>query len=347
MRLLFLLLALLWMAGCGKQPHAAVDPVSVTADAETEPILPEGDVADDPAIWIDAKNPGKSLIIGTDKKGGGLEVYDLSGKRLQRVDAGKVNNVDLRYGMIVSGRPTDIVAGSDRSDHSLALYAVDPQSRTLYPVAARNIPSLSESYGLCMYRSAESGNYYVFVNSSKGEVRQFELFAQNGKVDARPVRDFSVGSQTEGCVADDESGYLYIGEENVGIWRYGAEPGAGLLRVKIDSTQTGHLVSDVEGLALYTRKDGKGYLIASSQGNDTYTLYDRQSGRYLGAFKIEGGTIDGVTHTDGIDATSVPLGEGYPHGLFVAQDDRDDPSGMQNFKILRMEKVLEQLGLPY
>ncbi len=322
--------------------------LKVTADAETDVIMHEGDVADDPAVWIHPSDPYKSLIIGTHKKGGGLEVYNLEGKRLQTLEDGKFNNVDLRYGMKIGDKRVDIVAASNRSDDTLALYGVDAQKRRLYPIAAKSIPTLAKSYGLCMYYDAKNANYYVFVNSKEGAFVQMQLFANGDKVDAKIVRRFEVGSQTEGCVVDDEEQALYIGEEDVAIWRYDAAFDAPNLRTSIDTTtKTGHLVSDVEGLALYLRDNGEGYLIASSQGNNRYTLYDRKSGNYLGAFEIADGVIDGTNDTDGIEVVASPIGKIYPYGFMVIQDGHDEPSKMQNFKILRIEKVFNALGLDY
>ena len=56
------------------------DPVvSVTAPVDTAPVRHGGDAADDPAIWVDPVEPGKSLIL-SDDKGGGLCVYGLDGR---------------------------------------------------------------------------------------------------------------------------------------------------------------------------------------------------------------------------------------------------------------------------
>src|SRR5215213_11465062 len=102
-----------------------------------------------------------------------------------------------------------------------------------------------------MYHSAVTGRFYIFVNSEAGEVEQWELLATSeSRVDARKVRSFTVGSQTEGCVADDTAGVLYIAEEAVGIWKYGAEPDANTAGTKVDSAGGGHLVADVEGLTI-------------------------------------------------------------------------------------------------
>ena len=72
---------------------------TVQPKVETEPTDSYGDSADDPAIWVDRRDPSRSVVIGTDKKLG-LNVYDLKGKRLQVVPDGRMNNVDLREGFI-------------------------------------------------------------------------------------------------------------------------------------------------------------------------------------------------------------------------------------------------------
>ncbi len=336
--LLSLALALA-LGGCAHHERT----LHVSADAQTEPMATVGDVADDPAIWIHPSDPYQSLIIGTHKKGGGLEVYDLSGKRIQSLPDGRFNNVDLRNNVHIGDQSLSIVAATKRDDDTLALYAIDAQTRQLYPIAERSIETIKENYGLCMYQ--EGDQTYVFVNNKFGTVEQLELFEHEGKVDAKRVRLFEVGSQTEGCVADDELGALYIGEEDVGIWRYDAKADAPAHRVLIDSTgKNGHLVADVEGLALYTMEGGSGYLFASSQGEHAYNVYNRQSGLFLGKFTIDDDVIDGAQETDGLDVTAANIGVLYPYGFLVVQDGHATPSNTQNFKIIRIEKILAPLS---
>ena len=192
-----------------------------------------------------------------------------------------------------------------------------------------------------MYYSAKTGKLYYFVNSKGGAVEQWELFDNGqGRVDGRQVRTFAVGSQTEGCVADDALGRFYIGEEAVGIWRYGAEPGDGDTRTQVDSAgQGGHLASNIEGLALVYGEGSAGYLVASSQGSSTYAIYRRGDNAYVGSFAIgDGNGIDAVSDTDGIDATAASLGPAFPQGLFVAQDGKND-GGNQNFKLVPWQAI--------
>src|SRR5215216_5071181 len=180
---------------------------TVTATVETEPVPHSGDSADDPAIWVHPTDPAQSTIIGTDKHGG-LAVYDLTGTQLQYLPDGDLNNVDLRDGFPLSRHAVTLVTAGNRSNDSLAIYRVDPATRRLESVAARTIRTLP-IYGSCMYHSPVTGRFYTFVNSEAGDVEQWELLATaESRVDARKVRSFTLGSQTEGCVADDTAGVL-------------------------------------------------------------------------------------------------------------------------------------------
>lgn len=314
---------------------------TVTATVETDPIQSGGDAADDPAIWIHPTDPAQSTIIGTDKQGG-LAVYDLSGKQIQFLPDGMMDNVDLRDGFKLGDQTVSIVTASNRKDNSIAIYKVNPQTRKLENAEARKIKHGLTVYGMCMYRSAKTGKFYYFGNSKSGDVEQWELFDNGGKVDAKVVRKFKLGSTVEGCVADDELGHFYIAEEAVGIWKFGAEPDAGDKRTQVAKVGDGNLFADVEGLAIAYGKDGTGYLFASSQGNHSYVVYRREgSNEFVKKFRIgDGDGIDGAEETDGIDVTNANLGPAFPHGVFVAQDGFND-KGKQNFKLVPLQAIVK------
>lgn len=323
----------------------------ISATVETDPVTHSGDAADDAAIWVNQHDRSLSTIIGTDKQGG-LTVYDLSGRQIQYLPAGEANNVDIRDDFPLGGELVSLAVVSGQDTRALGIYKVDPSTRELVDVSAGVSTTLGNNYGLCMYRSAVSGKTYAFVNSERGpeanagEVEQWELFDNGvGKVSGRLVRTFDVGTQTEGCVADDELGHFYIGEEDIGIWKYGVEPDAGAERTRVDSTgSAGHLVADVEGLTISYGPNGTGYLLASSQGNDSFVAYKREgSNDYVKTFKIEPGNgIDGVQETDGIDVTTMDLGSNFPSGVFVAQDGIND-NGYQNFKLVPYQRIFPSL----
>ena len=330
----------------------ATSAVTVSASVETEPVASFGDAADDPAIWIHPDNPELSVIIGSQKQRG-INVYDLAGNLLQSRADGRINNVDVRYGFELDGKSVDVVTGSNRTTDGISVYVVDRATRTLVDVADGIIDTgMADPYGQCMYKSPTSGEIYVYINDTDGLVRQWVLQDNgNGKIGMNKVREFNVGSQTEGCVADDETGDLYVGEENVGIWKYAAEPDGGDARTMVDSVdEAGNLTADVEGLAIYYGENGGGYLVASNQGADSYALYERAGdNEFIGIFHVIGDDatgIDGISETDGLDVNSAYLGPDFPQGVFVAQDGRNiSPAERQNFKLVPWHRISEAMQL--
>ena len=337
------------------------DTRTVTAATETAPVPDACDAADDPAVWVNESDPEASLIVATNKLRG-LVVYGLDGEVVSASDVGRVNNVDLRDGVDVGGEETIVVAATNRTTWTIDVLALDPGTGDLAPLLDAPIsPDFDEDpYGLCLYRSAVDGDLYVFANDQGGAVEQWRLDPGDAGLTGTRVRSWAVGSQTEGCVADDANGWLFIGEEEVGIWRYRAEPGlstaerAAVDRVGVGGPAGGHLASNVEGLSIYAPPGGgpgDGFLVASSQGNHTYVVYDRAPPHaYRGTFRIgEAGAVDGVEDTDGLHVVSAPLGPRYPLGLLVVQDGvnlaPDGEQANQNLKLVSWRDVLDALDL--
>ena len=337
-----LLMSLIAASGLmvGERPHVRV--ASVVTVQPTQETQPHSGDADDAAIWIHPTDPALSVILGTHKTKG-IGVYDLAGNELQFVNQdGGMNNIDLRYNFPLGGASVALVIATNRDSthNTLAIYKINPATRQLENVTTS--PPLQvgigEVYGTCMYHSPFTGKYYGFINGTAGDVEQWELFDNGGgRVTGTRVRSFLVGSQTEGCVADDQLGYFYIGEEAVGIWKYGAEPGDGTARTPVDTTGVGgHITPQVEGLTLYYASADTGYLMASSQGSSEYIVYRREGNNdYLMTFTIVAGNgIDEVTLTDGIDVNNFSLGSLFPQGVFVAHDNTNDGGARNNFKLV-------------
>lgn len=340
-------------AGAPQPLTVAVSPTFpiVHPTIETDPVGSAADAADDPAIWANPANPAASWVIGTDKQGG-LHVYDMQGKSRHFAADGKMNNVDLRTGYRLGGREIVLVTASDRTNKSIAIYSLDTASGTLSNVADGVQPTgLSDPYGQCMYRSKD-GRTYVFISDPDGLVRQWELIpTRAGKVRAKQVRDIKFGSQTEGCVADDESGILYVAEEDIGLWRVTAEPVKNATPIAVDKVADNpKLKDDLEGVGLYDLGGGRGYLVVSSQGNNSYAVYRRDGDNaYLGSFSVIADPakgIDGISETDGLDVSSANLGPGFEQGVMIAQDGRNMlPVENQNFKYVPWSTIARSLNL--
>lgn len=341
-------LALSAMGGCAPQimPEPSPQLAVVTARGETEPVgTQNADAADDPAIWRNAANPKASLIVATDKKAG-LYVYAMDGKVRSFLDAGRVNNVDL---FELPGEGI-IVAASDRNDESqamLALFRLDPQTAILSPIGKVKAGK-GEAYGICLASGKFTGGGPKDITAisvlKNGKIRQMLLTIQGDNVAKGQSRELSVPTQPEGCVADEKSGHLYIGEEDAGIWQFPLNSTAaaeGKIVAAIDNIR---LTADVEGLAII-EQDKARYLIASSQGDNSYALFTLPDMRFAGNFVIgDGPAIGGTSETDGIAVMAGSFGDAYPGGLFVAQDG-DNGTKPQNFKLVSWTDIRAALKL--
>jgi myo-inositol-hexaphosphate 3-phosphohydrolase len=328
----------------------AADPLSVTASAETDPVHSSGDAADDTAIWIHPTDPSLSLVIGTDKAtAGGLNVYDLSGHELHFYQDGRLNNVDVRYNFPLGSQRVSIVGATNRELRQMDFYRVNVPDRSLVKIGSVPVSSaIKTPRGFSFYHSPISGKYYAFV-SDVGHTDQYELSGATGSVTGTLVRQFSLPNPTEGLVADDELGRIYVAEEDDGgIFRYDAEPDGGTSGTWILKTleNGGPIMQDVKGLTLYYGRNGAGYLLAISQGGNSFHVLDRQTNAWLGEFAIVAGNgIDRVTGMDGIDVTNVNLGPRFPQGLFVSQDTTNDGAN-QNHKLVRWNAIASAFSPP-
>jgi 3-phytase len=305
--------------------------------------------ADDPAIWVHPTNPEQSLVMASLKKGG-LEVYDLSGNVVQSIapEGVRYNNVDVAYGFSLADKTVDIVVASDRYKDNLAIFSIDAVTGNLEDITAPNNPLIftpegessneeTTAYGLALYQ--DSSTTYAFVSRREtGDVAQLELRDNGeGQVMYSTVRTFSLptpeggelaDAQIEGMVVDTALGILYLGQENVGVWKVSADPAneepPTLLQAVGDILQ-----ADVEGLTIYYGKDSEGYLLVSSQGNNTFAVFTRTDNTYLGSFQVgDNADIDGSEACDGAQVINIPLGSQFSQGLLVVQDGNNLPEVM-------------------
>lgn len=215
------------------------------------------------------------------------------------------------------------------------------------------LPEDYEPYGSCTYLSAKSNKQYLFVNNKKAKYLQYELFASaNGTLQTTLVRSFIGGSggQVEGCVTDESAGYVFIGEEPSGIWRYDAEPDGSNEGFQFAKVGDNGLQADVEGLTLITAKNGTGgYIVVSSQGISAYLIYERAPPhKYVSTWTVvdnEYKGIDHVTNTDGLAAVPNRLNADFPYGLVVTHDDANElaeggTSAEASFKLMSLLDIL-------
>lgn len=318
----------------------------ITADLETDEVKCNigVDAADDPAIWVNKDNPDKSIVLGTNKHGG-IHVYDMEGAQLQFVETGCINNIDVRDDFKYQGKNVVLVAATNCTLNTVSLFYLDKDTRVLSDIEYNINTNMELVYGICMYKSAVTNKYYVFVNGEKGDVEQWEINEEHNSLDAKLVREFKVSSRPEGMVTDDIEGVLYIGVEEEGILKVQAEPEYEFQTVWVKGSNPSDrtlVSSDIEGIALH-KANNKTYLIASSQGNFSYAIFEIDNpDNYITSFVIKDGIIDGAEETDGLEITNSYINESFPKGFLVVQDGFNfsgDTLQRQNFKYISIEKI--------
>lgn len=331
-------------AASAPKPVIGIPSAVVYPSAETTPVQSENDSADDPAIWVDESAPADSLILGTNKKAG-LDVYDLSGARVQFLPVGKVNNVDVRQGVTIGDFDGDIAAASNRTANTVTVFTIDPDGKVAF---AADLAVGDKAYGFCL--GQWGGQVDAVVTQKDGKVRIIQLGHDANGWTGKQVQELRFDSQIEGCVVDDTDGALYVGEEDKGVWQV-QDPLSDTPKprlVDIVGSRTG-LTDDVEGISIYHGRDGAKYLVASSQGSSRYVLYDLNAGGKavlnLDIDKNPANGVDGTSETDGVDASAAALGEDYPDGILVVQDDKNkNPAASQDFKIIDWRDVAKVIG---
>jgi 3-phytase len=181
--------------------------------------------------------------------------------------------------------------------------------------------------GIALYKRPSDGAIFAVVGRKAGPTRgylwQYRLEDDGtGRVRAVKVREFGAWSgkgEIEAIAVDDALGYVYYSDESVGIRKYRADPDAADAAVELALFGTDGFAEDREGISIYARSDGTGYILVSDQQADRFHVFPREGspGRRHDHPRLA--VIAASTHeSDGSEVTSAPLNATFPAGLFVA-----------------------------
>lgn len=319
-------------AACWQESNRVVKETSndtvdtLRADIITETVKYD---SDDPAIWVNPADASKSLIIGTDKDSdGGLYVFDLKGKIVKKLGGIKrPNNVDIAYGFLLNGTAIDIAVVTERETNKLRVFSLPDLS----PIDGGGIEVFVGEeergpMGIALYTRPQNHDIFAVVGRKSGPAEgylwQYKLAdGGNGKIKGSLVRKFGKYSgkkEIEAIAVDNELGFIYYSDEQIGVRKYYADPD---LRNNSELSlfaQKG-FSKDHEGIAIYKTGDSTGYILVSNQGSHTFMVYPREGTKEnSNVYPLLAEIPVSAMETDGADVTAIGLGEAFPEGAFVA-----------------------------
>lgn len=303
---------------------------------QQEPVLPKiitqkvfAD-SDDPAIWINYKNPAASLILGTDKDNfnGGIYVFDLKGQIdsiRSKVGLKRMNNVDVIQNVPWGNGTIDLAVATERGENQIRIYEL-PSMR---PLDDGGIPVFigekeRAPMGVALYKRKSDGTLFVIVGRKNGPsgsyLWQYKLAPnKKGKIEATVARKFGKYSgfkEIESIAVDTLYQHIYYSDEQIGIRKYHADPKKGDQELALFGKI--NFKEDNEGISFYHLTDSTGYILVSDQGANQFQVFTLEGSsanphdhRHIGTIPVT------AQESDGSDCTAFPL-PGFEKGLFVA-----------------------------
>ncbi|GGE98072.1 3-phytase [Chishuiella changwenlii] len=324
MKKIFITLSILTVfSACTSSKLAPIPKDALKPTVTTQPTPND---TDDPAIWINHKNPSESIVIGTDKEEavGGLYAYNLKGEIINKITPlNRPNNVDVAYGFSYQGKKIDIAVTTERANHKIRIVSL-PDFKLIDNdgIDVFENEEIRDPMGIAMYTQGDK--IYAIVGRkdgpSEGYLHQYLLADNNGKIEAKLVRKFGKYSgkkEIEAIAVDQELGYIYYSDETVGIRKYYADPTKGNEELAFFGQKD--FKRDHEGIAIYKTSNTDGYILVSDQQANYFNVYKREgtngnANQHELVAKIPVSTVE----CDGADAVNFNFGSAFPKGFFVA-----------------------------
>jgi 3-phytase len=350
------------------KPPPSPSPLSKATEIEAEYGTAQlSNDPDDPAIWVHPQDPSRSVILGTMKvaaPAGAVIVFGMDGQIRQTISGiDRPNNIDVEYGLELAGRRVDIAVATERLQRRLRVFRVEPADGRL--VDASGVPVLEGQtgeagapMGIALYKRSRDGAVFAIVSPKEGPregyLWQYRLSdAGGGRIAATFVRRFGTFSATtvreeneiEAVAVDDALGYVYYADEADGIHKWHADPDHPDAGRELAHFGRSGFRGDREGIAIYARPDGTGYIVATDQleGDSEFHVYPREGtpGSPHDHSKEIAVLRGGADSTDGIEISSRSLGPGLESGALIAMN-----SAPRNFLVFRWQDLVGAIEPP-
>lgn len=318
----------------------------------------------DAAIWASSVDPSKSLIFGTERTlvTGRLYSYNLTGQNVQSSSPlMQPGLVDIKNGFTLGGQTLDLAAVAEAGTALIRIFSIDRNTGQMTDIGGftdvfkDRTGDSAVPVGVALYRRASDNAGFVVVSPRSGPMTnylyQYRLDYAAGKINLTYIRQFGEFStittpgdaDVKGILVDDAAGYVYYTDKSFGIRKYLADPDAPNANAELAVFGQAEFSGDRNGLALYAKDDGTGYLLSVDQNpsQSRVLLWRREGAPGNPNSQALVSTLNlNADFIDGIAVTSTPLGDKYPGGLLAVSN----RSG-KNFLYYDWQQIASELKL--
>jgi 3-phytase len=153
---------------------------------------------------------------------------------------------------------------------------------------------------------------------------------------------FSGTGEIEAVAVDDALGYVYYADEEYAVHKWHADPDHADAERELATFGREGFKGQREGIAIFTRDDGTGFIVTSDQieGASELRFYPREGrpGRPHDHDPATAVLATRADSTDGVDIAATDLRGDLARGLLVMMNSRD-----RNFQLYRWEDVASRM----
>ena len=239
------------------------------------------------------------------------------------------NNVDIAYGLILNGKPVDIAVVTERENNRIRIFSL-PDMKPIDNGGIEVFKGETEQapMGISLYTRPSDKAIFAIVGRKTGPADgylwQYRLTDnRKGNVKAEVVRKFgkySAKKEIESIAVDNELGYIYYSDEQVGVRKYYADPDSS--NTELALIPNTNFAEDNEGISIYKTGEKTGYILVSDQGANKFHIFTREGEtgnphqhRLVKTIKVA------AQKSDGSDVTNVAVNPKFPKGLFVVMSE--------------------------
>lgn len=170
-----------------------------------------------------------------------------------------------------------LVAMADWTRFRILLRGLDPNTGRfieLSQLSNNGIVSVPpRTTHLCFGRDIYDGSLYLFAGGDHGRFIQFRIYeGSTSQINVRELQEIVIGGPTTSCYSDDNTGFVYITEPDMGLWKVISDTEEVPLREPVALNKPYGFLSEAISVTGVVRGDERLYMVADADEEVFYRI---------------------------------------------------------------------------